>query len=79
MIFIRPEKARALSGLLEEVYVKDNVLLDYEGKEDYDILPEYGIVGYSGYLVMSDVYRYGRHHIQINLRKLYEGTPPDVV
>jgi len=66
-------------GNIDDIYVTDEVLKEYEGKEEFSILPESGNVYYDGYWGTSYSYRYGRHHIGVDLRKLYEGTPPYVI
>jgi len=76
---VTPDGVRQLSHPLIEAYVKDDVLKLYEGKMEFSILPEYGIVSYGGWWSTSDSRRYGRHHICMELRKLYEGTPFHVI
>ncbi|NIM13020.1 MAG: hypothetical protein GTO45_12910 [Candidatus Aminicenantes bacterium] len=64
----------------EYVYVRDSVLNKYEEHpESYDIHPEYGSVSYKGQWSVGYCRRVGRDFIQIELKKLYGGPPPDVV
>lgn len=60
-------------------YVTDDVLREYEAHPEYDLYPESGGVGYGGWWGTDRTYRIGRHHIKIELKKLYEGCPPHVI
>ena len=71
---ITPEQARGL-GLLECVYVRDEALSEWEGREEFNIHPPSGHVSYNGRWSTADVRRHGRHHIALSLCKLYEGVP----
>lgn len=62
-----------------EVFVADKVLGEYEGDSRYTINPTTGSVSYGGQWAVSDCRRVGRDIIAVELRKLYEGAPPDVV
>ncbi len=64
---------------LEYVYVKDDVLKEYENKEEFSIDPESGTVSHGSWWSVGYAHRYGRHHIAVEIRKLYEGTLPHVV
>lgn len=63
------------------VCVKDKALQFYEGKDEFCIVPKEGCVEHSGgwWDTGSYSYRVGRNHIAYNLRKLYEGTPNEVI
>lgn len=73
------EQVRNIPGLLNLVYVADNVLKDWEGREEFSVHPMSGHVSYDGWWSTSYSHRHGRHHIALELRKLYEGTPPYVI
>jgi hypothetical protein len=61
------------------VYVSDEVLDKYEQDERYDVYPETGGVNYINQWSVTRCSRIGRNHIKIELFKLYEGTPNEVV
>ncbi len=73
-----PERAFA-SGINDFVYVKDQVLDLFEGKQEYDINPLVGSVSYDGRWALSYCHRIGRDFIAYELRKLYEGCPDSIV
>lgn len=65
---------------LEYVYVEDEVLLPYEqDPEQYSIHPESGAVSYKGQWSVSYCDRITRNMIRLEIKKLYEGCPPEVV
>ena len=66
-------------GVNEEAYVRDEVLLDYENRPEFDIHPEDGSVGHNGWWSVGYCWRVGRDHIGLELRKLYEGAQFAVV
>jgi hypothetical protein len=63
----------------EYAYVSDEVLAKYEGDDDYEIYPKSGSVHYQGQWSVSYCHRVGRNAIQLELKKLYEGTPDEVI
>lgn len=63
----------------ESAYIRDEVLNEYENREEFDISPEDGFVSYDGRWSVSYCSRVGRNHIELELRKLYEGAPFDVI
>lgn len=63
---------------MEHVYVDDSVLGEYEGKLGFDIHPENGSVGFGTQWSVGFCRRIGRNLIRLELRKLYEGAPPNV-
>ncbi|MGR9251174.1 hypothetical protein [Rhizobium leguminosarum] len=69
-------KFRARDGL---VYVKDEVLKAYEGREGFQVYPESGGVSFGGQWSVGHTARVGRDIIQVEVRKLYEGSPARVV
>jgi hypothetical protein len=72
-------KGNAQFGLMEVAYVTDDALLEYQDRPDFDINPESGFVGYGIQWHFSHCERYGRNHIEFELRKLYDGTGPDII
>lgn len=66
-------------GVMEEAYVRDEVLLDYENRPEFDIHPEDGSVGHNGRWSVGYCWRVGRDHIGLELRKLYEGAQFSVI
>lgn len=75
---ITTDQALSIFGPMNEVYIKDTVLALYEDKEEFSICPESGGLSYGGWWAISRVDRYGRNHLKIELRKLYEGVPESV-
>ena len=73
------KQAQEVFGLLPQIYVRDEVLKAYEGKDEFTVHPESGNVSYGSRWSTSRSYRLGRHHIVIDLKGLYEGTPPYVI
>jgi hypothetical protein len=62
-----------------EVFVRDSVLENYEGKTEYSIHPEHGGVSFKDQWAVSYVRRAGKDLLAVEVRKLYEGCPPAVV
>lgn len=60
-------------------YVSDQVLRDYEGRPEFQIHPPSGGVSYRGQWSVGYCHRIGRSHIAVELKKLYEGSPPAVI
>lgn len=61
------------------VFVRDTVLARFEGDQDIEIHPESGAVSYKNQWGVSWCQRYGRDLIRVDLKKLYEGTRPEIV
>lgn len=76
---VTPEQARHMFGPLDYVYVSDEVLKDWEARDEFSVIPMSGHVSYGGWWSTSDSHRFGRHHIAVKLNKLYEGIPPYVI
>ena len=75
---VSKERSRKLG--LTYVYVDDAVLQQYEEHPDrYSIHPESGSVSYGGQWSVSYCQRISRNLIRLEIKKLYEGCPPDVV
>ncbi|MBN8651454.1 MAG: hypothetical protein J0L67_08495 [Cytophagales bacterium] len=60
-------------------YVSDEVLGRYESDDDYEVYPDSGSVYYRNQWCVSYCDRVGRNAIRVELKKLYEGTPDDVI
>jgi hypothetical protein len=60
------------------VYVDDRVLADYEGREDFAVVPESGAVVFGYQWTVGYCSRVGRNLIRLELKKLYEGVPAAV-
>ncbi len=63
----------------EYVYVSDEALEKYECDDDYEIYPLYGSVKYKGQWGISHCNRVGRNGIRLEIKKLYEGVPDEVI
>jgi hypothetical protein len=82
-----PDRATPIKGCgiqisfehFEIAYVRDEVLAEYEKRDEFEITPEDGFVSYDGRWSVSYCSRFGRNHIELELRKLYEGAPFDVI
>jgi hypothetical protein len=61
-------------GVMEEAYVRDEVLVAYENRSEFHIHPETGTVGNGTWWAVGDCRRVGRDYIALELRKLYEGA-----
>lgn len=70
---------RAMSPGLDYAYVTDSVLGRYEGRPGFSVNAEYGGVSYGGQWSTGNTARLGRDLIRVELKKLYEGNPPEVV
>lgn len=66
-------------GVMEEAYVRDEVLVAFENRPEFDIHPETGAVGNGAWWAVGYCRRVGRDHIALELRKLYEGAPFSVI
>jgi hypothetical protein len=64
---------------MEAAYVKDEALVAYEDKPGYEICATQGSVGYENRWSVDFTHRVGRNHISLELRKLYEGVPAEVI
>lgn len=62
-----------------EIFVRDSVLREFEGRDGFELSPTIGGVSYGNQWSTGNTRRIGRNFIGIELKKLYEGTPPDVV
>ncbi len=61
------------------IYVKDNVLKAYEGRPGFTVYPESGGVAFGNQWSVGPTLRVGRDVLQVEVRKLYEGTPPRII
>jgi hypothetical protein len=64
---------------MENFYVRDDVLIEYEKRDEFDINPESGSVAYDSWWSVGYCHRYSRNYIVAELRKLYEGAPVYVI
>lgn len=62
-----------------QVYVRDEVLGDFEGRPGFTVHPESGAVSFGNQWGVGHSTRIGRDVIALELRKLYEGTPIRVI
>lgn len=60
-------------------YVSDQVLVDYEGRPEFEIRPLSGGVSYRGQWSVGYCQRFGRDHIAVEIKKLYEGCPSAII
>jgi hypothetical protein len=70
---------RVFASVMEFAYIRDEVLAEYEEREEFDVSPESGLVSYNGWWAVSYGRRHGRNHLAIELRKLYEGVPVYII
>lgn len=63
----------------EYAFVRDEVLVIYEKRPEFWVSAESGALGYDSRWSVGYCKRFGRNHIRLELRKLYEGAPDDVV
>jgi hypothetical protein len=64
---------------LDQVYVEDKVLQEFEGKSEYQIHPLSGSVNYDDQWSVSYCHRVGRSLIALEIKKLYEGCPTNII
>jgi hypothetical protein len=64
---------------MERAFARDEVLLAYEKRPEFEINPESGSIRYEHRWGVGFCERYGRGHIVLELRKLYEGAPDDII
>lgn len=72
------ERARK-QGISSLVYVNDQVLEQFEGKNEYRINPMTGSVSYDGWWALSHCHRVGRDYIAYEIKKIYEGCPSSII
>lgn len=60
-------------------YVSDRVLQEYEERSEFGLYPRSGGLSYRGQWSVSDCHRFGRNHISVDIRKLYEGCPSKII
>jgi hypothetical protein len=64
---------------MDRVYVSDQVLSKFEKEPKFEVNPNDGSVDYEGQWSLSFSQRVGRDYIAYDLKKLYEGCPPDII
>jgi hypothetical protein len=64
--------------LMEEAYVCDEVLKEYESRDEFTVIPDHGCIGHRSWWGVSYCRRFSRNHIAVEIRKLYaaERHPP---
>jgi len=63
----------------DRVFVRDDVLGDFEGRPGFTVHPESGAVTFGNQWGVGHSTRIGRDVIALELRKLYEGTPSRII
>lgn len=76
-IELTPTKPRGY--MWENVFINDGVLNRFEGQPEFSILPELGSVSFGNQWSVSHCRRVGRDIISVELRKLYEGLPAEII
>src|SRR5262249_37320561 len=66
-------------GVMEEAYVRDEVLVAYENRSEFDIDPETGSVANDGWWAVGYCRRGGRKHPAPELTKVDEGAQFSVI
>jgi hypothetical protein len=66
-------------GVMERAYVRDEVLIAYENRPEFDIHPETGSVANGAWWAVGYCRRVSRDYIVLELRKLYEGAQFSVI
>lgn len=62
------DRARA-QGVLDFVYIKDQILEQFEGKDVFYINPTSGSISYDGWWTLSWCHRVGRDYIAYEIKK----------
>lgn len=70
--------ARGL-GTSDYIYVNDAVLANFEGRPEFIIHPESGLVSHGTQWSVGNCIRIGRDLIRLELKKLYEQAPPEII
>jgi hypothetical protein len=65
-------------SVIDMAYVNDTVLAGYEGRPEFRINPESGSVSFGTQWSVGFCDRIGRDLIRLELKKLYEGAPPQI-
>jgi hypothetical protein len=60
------------------VYISDSVLAEFEGRDEYRVNPDHGIVSLGVQWSVSHTERIDRDLLRVELKKLYEGVPDHV-
>jgi hypothetical protein len=67
------------SSPIDWVYVRDQVLSQFEKRPEFEVDPNSGSVDYEGQWSLCSCHRVGRDYIAYDLKNLYEGCPPDII
>lgn len=72
-------KRAFMMSTTDRVYIRDAVLEAYEDREEFDVDPTDGGIGYEGRWALSFSHRVGRDYFAYELKKIYEGCPAEVI
>ena len=72
-------KRAFMMSTTDRVYVRDAVLEEYEDRDEFDVDPTDGGIGYEGRWALSFSHRVGRDYFAYELKKIYEGCPAEVI
>lgn len=72
-------KRAFMMSTIDRVYIRDAVLDAYEDRDEFDVDPTDGGIGYEGRWALSFSHRVGRDYFAYELKKIYEGCPAEVI
>jgi hypothetical protein len=72
-------KRAFMMSTTDRVYIRDAVLEAYEDRDEFDVDPTDGGIGYEGRWALSFSHRVGRDYFAYELKKIYEGCPAEVI
>ncbi|HEX7152214.1 MAG TPA: hypothetical protein VF618_12070 [Thermoanaerobaculia bacterium] len=72
-------KRAFMMSTTDRVYIRDAVLEAYEDRDEFDVDPTDGGIGYEGRWALSFSHRVGRDYFAYELKKIYEGCPEGVI
>lgn len=72
-------KRAFMMSTIDRVYIRDAVLEAYEDRDEFDVDPTDGGIGYEGRWALSFSHRVGRDYFAYELKKIYEGCPAEVI
>jgi len=77
--YISKENYNSWTFPLKYVYIKDEALISFQNNSDYLIYPESGDLSYGNWWSTDRSRRIGRNYILMELKKIYEGTPLNII